>query len=74
MTVNDLIGKIELRIKELGKLKTDQLRLEHPASCDVDVPTVGSSRRILKGMSREELIAEIIVEEFSLDFNRDIES
>lgn len=72
MTVNDLLGKIENRIKELGKLSTDRIRLEHPDAQDTEITTVGFARRVLKGKSREEMIAEIIVEEFSTEFETEL--
>lgn len=72
MTVNDLIGKIEKRIRELGAMDTYRLRMEH-----VDVEPEATSRASLSkqfaGRSREDLIADIIVDEFSTEYDAEID-
>jgi hypothetical protein len=66
MTVNELVGRIYERIVELGKLKMPVLRREHPDAADEEIPTKWAGpKRATAGMSREQIIADIILEEFS---------
>ena len=78
MTVNELVGKIELRIKELGKLPTKELIYEHPELREGDAMgfKIGYGRacKMMTGKGREGIIAEIIAEEFSLEYDLEIES
>lgn len=73
MTVNDIIGKIAERIKACGTLSMDSLRLEHPDSANCEVPSVNYARNATKGMTREDIIADIVVDEFSLEFDVEID-
>ena len=72
MTANELIGKIAERIDYLGGLSMDELRKTHP-----DVVATGSSyeaNQATMGKTRGRILAEIIVEEFSLEHDAEIES
>ena len=69
MTVNGLLGKIEERIKWYGTLSMDILRFEYSGA-----DTKNQARIASLGLSRCELIADLIVEEFSLEFDVEIES
>lgn len=72
-TFNAILGKIETRIKFLGTLKIDMLRMEHQYSSEIEVPNLNFAKTVTKGMSREEIIADIIVDEFSLEYDVEIE-
>lgn len=78
MTVNELLGKIEVRIKELGKLKMDELRREHPEVAEGNGEGMAygnkSCKTMTAGMTREDIIAEIIIDEFSLEFDVEIDN
>jgi hypothetical protein len=71
LNVNELIGKIEMRIKELGKMPTRELLYEHPDLADGNAAGMKygltTARKMMKGKSREDIIAEILVEEFSTE-------
>jgi hypothetical protein len=69
--VNQLIGEITERVNQLADLKMPELRLAHP-----QVVGTGSNYEALQatmGLSRGQIIADIILEEFSLEFDKDIE-
>jgi hypothetical protein len=72
MTANELIGKITDRIEYLGNLSMDSLRKTHP-----DVCVTGSTYEanlVTQGMTRGQIMAYIILDEFSLEFDAEIES
>ena len=64
MTVNELIGKIELRIREIGDMPINTPRIMHP---DAIGDTRASALDTTRNKPRHILIADIIVGEFSLD-------
>lgn len=64
-TYNDLIGRIAERLRTLGNLSMDQLRLEAGYGCDNRTQAREMNARLTRG----ELLENIIVEEFSADSN-----
>jgi hypothetical protein len=69
-TVNDLVGRMAERAKYLADLSIDSLRSYHP-----DVVGTGSTyecRQVTAGLSRGDLIAVILIEEFTEEFDKEI--
>ena len=71
MTFNELVGKIAQRASYLSDLKKDQLRMCHP---DV-TETAGELIKLCKmqKLTRGQIIEAVLVEEFSEEFDREIE-
>lgn len=71
-TYNKLVGQIAQRTRELANHKMDALRLLYPVTTE----TPGELRRIAKQecRTRGDLIEAILVEEFSLEYDMEIES
>ncbi len=70
-TVNSLIEEIIKRIRDLANLKIDDLRSCYPESTN----TRGQLLRYCResGLNRGEIIEAIILDEFYLEFDREIE-
>lgn len=73
MKYNEIIGRIAEKIKYLGTLKTNQLRMEHPDANNCEIVTISSAKKATQGLSREEIIADIILEVFSEEIDFDLE-
>jgi hypothetical protein len=70
-TVNDLVGAISERVNQLADLKMPELRLTHPQVEGTGTNYEGN--QVTLGMTRGQIIADIILDEFSLEFDKDIE-
>lgn len=70
MTVNELVGKITVRVRELANQKMDQLRLEYPEVTDTGAELVRLCKQ--QHLTRGQLIEAILVEEFCLEFDAEI--
>jgi len=72
VTINDLVGKIATRARELADQKIDSLRAAYPE----DTQTRSELVRLVKeqGLTRGQLIEAILVEEFMEEFDREIPS
>lgn len=73
MTYNELVGKIAQRAKELTSMKMNQLRMEHHDAAETEVSTQNNANVILKGKTQGELVEDILVDEFSAEFDFEIE-
>jgi hypothetical protein len=71
MTINDFLGKVALRAKELADKPMDDLRAGYPELTDTRAELIRHTREM--GLTRGGLIEAILVEEFSFEFDREIE-
>lgn len=69
MTVNNLIGRLATRAKQLADMSLPNLRYNYP-----DVEEASQVRSATRGLSRGQLVEAILVEEFSLEFDQEIET
>lgn len=69
MTHNELIAKISQRAAELSSMTVRQLRLSHP---DNRGGSVSGCQWV--GISKPTLICDILTEEFSVEFDYEIEA
>lgn len=67
-TINDLIAKIAERAKELADFSMIQLRMTHPENVQHS-----DWRHVTQGMTRGEIIEVILIDEFSLEFDIELE-
>jgi hypothetical protein len=70
MTVNDLIGNITIRARELADMKLDALRASYPEATDTPAELIRHCKEL--GLTRGQLIEAILVEEFLLEFDVEI--
>jgi hypothetical protein len=70
MTVNDLIGKIAVRARELADWKLDALRAEYPETTETRAELVRLCKE--RGLTRGQMIEAILVEEFTYEFDVEI--
>jgi len=71
MTVNELVGKIGERVKYLANQKIDSLRSMYPETTETRSQLARHVRDM--GLTKGDMINAIILEEFSLEFDRNIE-
>lgn len=72
LTYNNLIGAIATRVKELANQSIDLLRRSYPETTETDTELVKLCKD--QRLTRGDIIEAIIVEEFCLEFDKNIES
>lgn len=72
MTINTLIDQITKRVQELGDMSMDNLRATYPETTDTRSELVRHVKEMK--LTRGEIMRDIISDEFSYDFDQDIES
>jgi hypothetical protein len=70
-TVNELVGMISVRVRELADKPMDWLRLAYPETTETPAQLIRLCKQ--QGLTRGQLIEAIIVEDFLEDFDRAIE-
>ena len=70
-SVNGLIGQMSQRASELADMKIDDLRASYPESTDTRSELVRICRE--ERLSRGQMIEAILIEEFSLEFDQELE-
>jgi len=70
MTINDLVGKMAVRVSELTEMNRRELIFISPDSfyCENE----NQRNECHKGITKGRIIESIIVEEFSVEFDREI--
>lgn len=70
---NALIAEIAAKAALLADMTMAQLRMEHPDAAETEIPTQGHADRVLKGYSRGKLIEDILIDDFSEEFDFEID-
>jgi hypothetical protein len=72
VSINDLVGKMAQRASQLADEPINMLRRGYPETTETDTQLVRFCKE--SRLSRGNMIEAILVEEFSLEFDQEIES